>query len=114
VAGPGCGGAGLWTEHLAFGWPLPSILLGVVPGALLFGVAAVASRGLGVPIGLHAAWNLADWAVGRKDTPGLWTMVVDEPLRGRMATAGAFGYLAVMAAGVAGFWAWHRRRARDA
>lgn len=98
-------------SHVAFGWSLPAILLGVVPGGLLFGMSAVATRGLAVPIGLHAAWNWADWAVGRKDTPGLWTMVVDEPVRGQMATAGAFGYLAAMAVGIAGFWAWSRRRA---
>lgn len=96
-------------SHLAFGWPLTAILTGVVPGALLFGMAAVASRGLALPIGLHAAWNLADWAVGRKDTAGLWTLVVDEGLRGRMQAVGAFSYLAVLGLATAGFWAWHRR-----
>lgn len=61
---------GLW--HLVFGWPWQTVLLGVVPSGLLFGVMAVRSSGLAMPIGLHAALNIGLWSVGAKETPGAW------------------------------------------
>ncbi len=61
---------GLW--HLVFGWPWQTVLMGVVPSGLLFGVVAVRSNGLAMPIGLHAALNIGLWSVGAKETPGAW------------------------------------------
>ncbi|MBL8962121.1 MAG: hypothetical protein JNJ98_19825, partial [Gemmatimonadetes bacterium] len=49
-------------------------LLGVVPSGLLFGVMAVRSNGLAMPIGLHAALNIGLWSVGAKETPGAWIL----------------------------------------
>jgi membrane protease YdiL (CAAX protease family) len=66
-------GAGHW----ATGWPALTVLNGVIPSALLFGVLAARTGGLAAPIGLHAALNVAYWAVGAKETPGLWTLDVD-------------------------------------
>lgn len=50
-------------NHLLYGWTLPKAA-GVLPPALLFGAVALRSRGLAMPIALHAAWNVADWASG--------------------------------------------------
>jgi uncharacterized protein len=61
---------GLW--HLVFGWPWQTVLMGVVPSGLLFGVMVVRSNGLAMPIGLHAALNIGLWSVGAKETPGAW------------------------------------------
>lgn len=55
--------------HIAFGWSWVTVLLGVIPSALLFGLAAVASGGIAVPVGIHAGLNLAQWSVGEH---GLW------------------------------------------
>jgi hypothetical protein len=54
------------ATHLLYGWALSTVLLGVLPSALLFGVAAIVSRGLALPIGLHLSLNLAQWATGAK------------------------------------------------
>lgn len=61
---------GLW--HLVFGWPWQTVLLGVVPSGLMFGVLVLRSNGLAMPIGLHAALNIGLWSVGAKETPGAW------------------------------------------
>lgn len=72
--------------HLAYGWSWSSILLGVIPSALLFGIVATRSGGLAAPIGVHAGVNLAAWMVGMKETPGLWTIHVETATQGRLAT----------------------------
>jgi len=66
------------STHILFGWPWQAVLFGVLPNAFLFGAAALASRGLAMPIGLHAALNVTRWAVGEKGAPGLWRMTMDD------------------------------------
>lgn len=97
--------------HLAYGWTLSTAMLGAGAGALLFGIAALVSRGLAVPIGLHAAWNVAGWSVGEKDGAGLWHLAIPEPAT-RAATVGSLSYVLVMALGFIGFWQFGRVRAR--
>ncbi|MEO8623784.1 MAG: type II CAAX endopeptidase family protein [bacterium] len=63
-------------SHLAYGWSISTILLGVIPGGILFGSAAAASGGLAMPIAVHAALNLALWSVGAKQGSGIWTVIV--------------------------------------
>lgn len=97
--------------HLAYGWTLGAAMLGAGAGALLFGIAALVSRGLALPIGVHAAWNLAGWSVGEKDGAGLWQLAIPEPAT-RAVTVGSLSYMLVMALGFIGFWQFGRIRAR--
>jgi membrane protease YdiL (CAAX protease family) len=99
-------------NHILFGWTWSMVLLGVTTGGLLFGMAAIASRGLALPIGLHAAWNIGGWSVGEKDTPGLWTMVLDEGNGVSAGRVGTIAFVGVMLLGTAGFLFWHRSRER--
>ena len=57
--------AAFCLSHVAFGWPWAVVAFGVLPGAILFGVAALAGGDLGMPIGVHAAMNVARWMVGQ-------------------------------------------------
>jgi membrane protease YdiL (CAAX protease family) len=91
--------------HFAFGWSWATILLGVVPGALLFGMAAVASRGLALPIGIHAGLNFARWSV---ENNGIWTLVVDEQALARIATVAPITGVAVTVLTTLGFWRWYQ------
>ena len=91
-------------NHVVYGWSLADVVAGVLPGALLFGLAALASRGLALPIGLHAAWNAASWSIGAQ---GPWTMVVRAQERGRMAVAGRFSATAVLLLAAVGAWVWY-------
>lgn len=97
--------------HLAYGWTIGAAMLGAGAGALLFGIAALVSRGLAVPIGVHTAWNLAVWSVGEKDGAGLWHLVIPEPAA-HAVTVGSFSYMLVMALGFIGFWQFGRVRER--
>jgi len=97
-------------SHIAFGWELQQVLFGVLPSALLFGAAAHISGGLAMPTGLHAAVNLARIATGETDTPGLWTIAIDESAKGRLASQAPFVGLIVTLFATAALWLWYWRR----
>jgi len=113
------GAVGLWRAqaivavafglcHVAYGWSWSNILLGVIPFGILFGFAATGSRGLAVPIGVHAGINFAQWAVG--DSSGIWKLVFDEGMRGRVAVVSRAGGIGVSFVGAFLFWWVSRRR----
>lgn len=96
-------------EHVASGSTWVQAVFGAAIGSLLFGMAAIVTKGLAVPIGLHAAWNLGDWMHGGKDSRGLWHAVGAEVFRDRADRAAMIGYVAVMVSATLGFWLWYRR-----
>lgn len=83
-------------EHLAGGMGWWQALLGPGLGSLVFGMAALRTRGLAMPIGIHAAWNLGDWARGGKGPGGLWTAVVEPSYAHQSDIAGWSGYAVLM------------------
>jgi membrane protease YdiL (CAAX protease family) len=114
------GRSGLWAaqlliafvfalEHKLAGATWVDAFLGSGVGSLLFGMAAIATRGLAVPIGLHAAWNLGHWALGLKGTPGLWRAVVDGKHPPSAGLTEIVLYDLVMLTATFAFWLWHRR-----
>jgi uncharacterized protein len=96
------------AEHVAGGSAWGQALVGAGVGSLLFGMASIATRGLAVPIGLHAAWNLGDWMRGGKATNGPWRQVIEDGFAGRASTAATIGYVVVMGATTLAFWWWYR------
>jgi membrane protease YdiL (CAAX protease family) len=103
------------AEHRLGGLPWRNALLGAGVGSLLFGMGALATRGLAVPIGVHAAWNVGEWSLGLKGSPGIWTAVVAVS-DAQAEWFARIGYLVVMSAATFGFWLWYRRetaRSRD-
>ena len=101
-------------EHVAGGSTWGTALLGAGVGSLLFGMAAVASRGLALPIGLHAAWNFGDWMRGGKTAAGFWKPVVADGFKDRAAVAGIAGFALVTGLATLAFWWWHRSVERRA
>ena len=96
-------------EHVAGGSTWIQALFGAGVGSLLFGMAAIATRGLAVPIGLHAAWNFGDWMHGGKNSGGIWHPVGAEAFRDRADRAGMIGYVVVILSATLMFWWLHRR-----
>jgi CAAX protease family protein len=96
------------AEHRLGGLPWSQALLGPGAGSLLFGMIAIATRGLAVGIGVHAAWNFGQWALGLKGQPGLWQGVVKDGVQ-ESARTGTISYLAVIGAATLAFWFWHRK-----
>jgi len=68
-------------EHVLGGSTWQLALLGAGVGSLLFGMAAIATRGLAMPIGLHAAWNIGDWIRGGKGSVGFWKPIVEDDFK---------------------------------
>lgn len=97
-------------EHMAGGTSPINALAGACMGSLLFGMAAIATRGLAVPIGIHAAWNIGDWLRGGKETPGMWRLVVEPGYESYVQATGLFTYMMVMALSTFGFWLLYRTR----
>jgi uncharacterized protein len=99
-------------EHRIGGWPWTHALVGAGVGSLLFGMAAIVTRGLAVPIGMHAAWNCGEWALGLKGEAGLFIAVV-APGRERNAdVVRTVTYVVVMVLATVAIWAWGRRANR--
>jgi hypothetical protein len=99
-------------EHKLGGATWENAVLGAGIGSLVFGMAALATRGLAMPIGIHAAWNIGDWVRGGKGNGGLWHAVV-EPGSAAYADKVAIGsYVAVMVCALAGLW-WMQRRSSN-
>ncbi|MEO8215515.1 MAG: CPBP family intramembrane glutamic endopeptidase [Acidobacteriota bacterium] len=97
-------------EHRLGGYPWVDAVFGSGMGALLFGMAAIATGGLAIPIGIHAAWNFGSWAVGIKGTPGFWRPVVLQAEAERAHIAGTVIYDVLFILATILFWIWHRRR----
>lgn len=95
-------------EHRLGGSTWTNALVGSGMGALVFGLAALASRGLAFPIGLHAAWNIGDWARGTKSGDGLWHMVLQPGLAMHAERVAMASYVAVMSLALVGLWQWYR------
>lgn len=99
-------------EHKLGGATWENAILGAGMGSLVFGMAALATKGLALPIGIHASWNIGDWARGGKGDGGLWHTVV-EPWSAAYAEKVAMGsYVAVMFGALAALL-WLRRRLRS-
>ena len=100
------------ASHFLFGWPWQAILLGVLPSGVLFGVAAVVSGGLAMPIGLHAALNLAQWIAGEKATPGFFTMEFGLGSAVQSAAFASFIGAIILVLVATALWRWYPRAER--
>ena len=100
-------------SHLLYGWELQTILLGVVPFGFVWGMSAIATQGLAIPIGLHAAWNFAGWFAGARSEVGPLRMIVEENPASIAATVGLASYLSICLVTTIVFWIVHRRAHTD-
>lgn len=61
--------------HIANGWTIASSFYGPAVWGLVFGLAAVYSKGIAMPTGIHYAANLTTAALGANNNPAsLWTV----------------------------------------
>lgn len=101
------------VEHLLGGAFWVDALIGSALGSLLFGMAAIATDGLAVPIGIHAAWNTGHWALGLKSTPGLLQPVATEENGSAGYAVPMFIYAIIFGVATFSFWLLCRRRTRS-
>ena len=96
-------------EHRLGGYPWSDAIFGSGMGALLFGMAAIATGGLALPIGLHAAWNFGQWLIGMKGAAGFWRPVVVSANAEQVHFAETTIYVLLMSAATLAFWMRYRR-----
>lgn len=84
------------VEHTVGGVPVSQAILGAGIGSLVFGAVALRTGGVAMPIGLHLAWNLGDWARGGKDATGILTSAVDRGYEAFLNHVSLAAYVAVM------------------
>jgi len=99
-------------EHRLGGWPWNRALLGAGVGSLVFGMAALSTRGLAVPIGMHAAWNFGASMIGQNYSSGIWRAVVEPGGEEQFQRIVSGSYLLVMGMAMVGFWAWGWKTAK--
>ena len=96
--------------HLAYGWPWPTLALGVLPSAVLFGAAAYASGGVALPLGVHVGMNFGRWLTGEVDEQGIWRLDLDAADPTRLGTwAPLIGAIVPILVSL-GLWWWSVRR----
>lgn len=88
-------------EHVAAGMPLGTAVIGVGAGGLLFGIAALKTKGLALPLGLHAAWNFGQWALGFKNSPGIYNAVIEKGYEARAENIGLAAFVLITALAIA-------------
>lgn len=83
-------------EHMAGGYTFVEAFIGSAAGAILFGIAALKTKGIALPVGLHMAWNFGQWCVGFKNEPGVWEFIVGNGSDSNNDIIGYSSYLLVM------------------
>jgi hypothetical protein len=100
-------------EHVLGGVSWIHAFSGAAIGSLLFGMAALATRGLAVPIGMHAAWNFGQWVLGGKESPGLWKQVAKPGFASGVELNVSLSYIVVFLFATLAFWVLYRKAKRS-
>ncbi|WP_353186294.1 CPBP family intramembrane glutamic endopeptidase [Parapedobacter lycopersici] len=88
------------VEHRIGGMSWPAAIMGSGTGAVFFGIAALKTRGLALPIGLHASWNFVQWCWGFKPEAGIGRIAVAPGFEAQAEWLGWASYLLVMLTGI--------------
>jgi hypothetical protein len=100
------------AEHRLGGWDWGRALYGAGVGSLVFGMAALATRGLALPIGIHAAWNFGQWVVGLRGDGAPLKATVLPADQAHFDLVHSVSYVIVMAGAGVGLLVWKRRTCR--
>lgn len=91
-------------EHIAGGMTWIQAFLGAGTGALLFGFAALKTKGIALPIGLHMSWNFGQWCFGFKKETGLFHGIVEKGFENIVDRNGWISYLLIMTIAIVAFY----------
>lgn len=89
------------SEHILGGMNWFEAIIGSGLGAWLFGLAALKSRGIALPVGIHAAWNFGQWALGLKNGNGIYKVVIGEDYQAKVEAFGWLGFILAMGTPIA-------------
>lgn len=100
-------------EHVVAGMTWKMAVIGSGLGGILFGLAALKTRGLALPIGVHSAWNFGQWGVGFKNKPGIWNAVVDKSYEKETENVSLAAFIFVMLLAIIGIALFYKRKNQE-
>ena len=101
-------------EHVMAGSTWKMAVIGSGFGGILFGVAALKTKGLSLPLGLHFAWNFGQWMVGFKNASGVWNAVVEKGFETETENISLAAFAVVMLLSISGLISFYKRKASGA
>ncbi|MDC6364863.1 MULTISPECIES: CPBP family intramembrane glutamic endopeptidase [Flavobacteriaceae] len=96
-------------EHLFGGMTWQNAIIGSGTGAILFGLAALKTKGLALPLGLHVAFNFGNWAFGFKGRPGIWEVIVEKGYDTQVNNIGLAAYVFAMGLAIIGICIFYKK-----
>lgn len=88
------------AEHIIAGVEWKMAFLGNGLGALLFSIAALKTKGLALPLGLHFAWNFGQWLFGLKTGQSIGMPVIESGFESQVQIVAIAAYAFVMVVGI--------------
>lgn len=101
-------------EHVAGGMTWIQAFTGAGLGALLFGFAAIKTKGIALPFGLHTAWNFGQWFFGFKKETGILQGVAEKGFENIAERNAWISYLIVMIVAIVVFYFYNPKEKTQA
>ena len=100
-------------EHVVAGMTWKMAAIGSGLGGILFGLSALKTKGLALPLGLHGAWNFGQWMVGFKNKAGVWTAVVEKGYERETENVSLVAFSLVMLLAITGIVLFYKRKSTE-
>ena len=100
-------------EHVVAGMTWKMAVIGSGLGGILFGLSALKTRGLALPLGLHGAWNFGQWIVGFKNKEGVWKAVVEKGYETETENISLAAFSLVMLLAIIGIVVFYKRKSKE-
>jgi membrane protease YdiL (CAAX protease family) len=95
-------------EHIVSGMTWEMAIIGSGSGGILFGLAALKTKGLALPMGLHSAWNFGQWSLGFKNKSGIWKAIIEKGYESKVENIGLAAFIFVMALAITGISIYYK------
>lgn len=96
-------------EHVISGMSWKMSIIGSGLGGILFGLAALKTKGLALPLGIHFSWNFTQWMLGFKNNSGIWKEVVEKGHEAHAENIALTGFVIAMLIGIAGILLFYKK-----
>lgn len=84
-------------------------ILGPGLGGVLFGLAALKTKGLALPLGLHFSWNFTQWLFGFKNNNGVWREIVEKGQETHAENIALTGFVIAMTIGITSLLLFYKK-----
>jgi membrane protease YdiL (CAAX protease family) len=97
-------------EHVMAGVSWKMSVIGSGFGGILFGVAALKTKGIALPLGIHSAWNFTQWMLGFKNDTGIWREVVKSGHESAAENIALSGFVIAMSLAIVSLLVFYQKK----